>query len=168
MDLRSIKRVVKRVTGIGVQKIKIAKDKESLKKAKEAITAEDIKQLIKEKIITLVDRKGVSRYRGRINQLKREKGRRRGKGTKRGTRNARLDGKTAWISKVRAQRRTLNYLKSAGIIDKQNHRHLYRMVKGGYFKSKSALITYINEKSLSNKHIDINQLKQEMTKNKKR
>ncbi len=92
--------------------------------------------------------RGVSRGRWRELHEKRRKGRRRGVGSRRGSKYARLDPKEAWVNKVRALRRYLNSLKRRGLIDARTWRELYLQVKGGRFDSVASLRTYLISNNL--------------------
>ncbi len=123
-------------------------NEEKLKEISEAITRNDIRDLIKKKAITVKKKKGVSRVRARKRHEQRKKGRRRGHGTWKGKKTARTPKKRAWINRIRPQRKLLKYLRDKGILTPQIYRKLYRLAKGGFFRSKSHLKIYI-EKILS-------------------
>ncbi|WP_460173972.1 eL19 family ribosomal protein, partial [Vulcanisaeta sp. JCM 14467] len=73
-------------------------------------TKADVRALIKEGLIYAEYARGVSRGRWRGLHEKRRRGRRRGVGSRRGSKYARLDPKEAWVNRVRALRRYLNSL----------------------------------------------------------
>lgn len=150
MKENNAKALIKRMLGVGTGRIKIADNA----KIKEAITADDLRNLIKEKAIKILPTHGVSRARGRENTRKRAAGRRRGRGNKKGTRNARDNTKENWIIRVRRQRALLKNLKLSGNIESTSYWKLYRMVKGNHFKNKSSLILYINEHGLAKEKIE--------------
>lgn len=121
---------------------------ERIADVKEAITRADIKSLIKDKIITLVKKKGVSRGRAKITQAQKSKGRKKGQGSRKGTHNARLDSKTVWINKIRLQRKFLQELKENNKLTPEIYKDLYRKSKGGFFRSKRHIKLYITEHKL--------------------
>ncbi|WP_291999653.1 50S ribosomal protein L19e [Caldivirga sp.] len=139
MDLReTVARLLK------VPKSRVVIKQEALEQLEEAITRNDVRSLMKEGLIEVKPKKGNSRSRWRITHEKRKSGRRRGKGSRRGTRKARgAVGKEAWVPRIRRIRRFLNTLKHKGVIDKATWRNLYRMAKGGYFESLAHLRTYM-------------------------
>ncbi len=116
-------------------------DPEQQEKVKSAMTKEDIRALIKEKVIKKRKQNFQSRGRARILREKRKKGRKRGKGKRKGTKKARSEKKESWMKNVRSQRKLLKQMKKEKpkAVEKLGYRRLYRMVKGGYFKGKKYL-----------------------------
>lgn len=136
MKLDQLKELAARTLGVGKKRIKVLDEDRAL----EAITREDVRDLIKEGAIVIKKKKGVSRARARELIKKRKKGKRRGYGSRRGSKKARSGDKTTWILKVRAQRRRLKLLRPS--IPKL-YRRAYRMVKAGYFKSVKHLESHL-------------------------
>jgi len=132
--------------GVGVNRVWV--DPARITDVSTAITREDIKRLIRDGVIRARPELGISRARARERSMKREKGRRRGIGSRRGTAKARQPKKAAWIKTVRPLRGMLSELRDKGAIDVREYRRLYRMVKGGSFKSKAHLQTYLRERGL--------------------
>ena len=99
-------------------------DPEKLTEVKEAITKEDIRSLIKDKIIRKKPKVGVSRGRARKKAVQKKKGRRKGAGSRKGKTTARLPRKKSWINRIRAQRKLLQSLKEKEKISTKNC-HLY-------------------------------------------
>lgn len=128
---------------------KIALDTEKLEEIKEAITKDDIRILISNKIITRKQDTGVSRHRARKRQVQRKKGRQKGHGTRKGRPNAREPTKQKWIVKVRLQREFLKELKEKGIVSLSTYRNLYLKSKGGFFRSKRHIKLYLDEHQLA-------------------
>ena len=114
-------------------------DPEHREEIARAITREDIRRLIFKGFIKKKPEKGTSRGRARAVAEKRKKGRRSGHGSRKGTANARLPRKERWMLKIRAQRRFLRELRKAGELAGGLYRRLYRMAKGGVFRSKAHL-----------------------------
>ena len=77
--------------------------------------------------------------------LQKKKGRRRGPGSRKGAKGARQGEKTEWLKKVRAQRRLIRILRDKGVIEKSVYRKVYRLIKGGMFRSKKHLLVYLKE-----------------------
>lgn len=134
MKLTQIKKIAAKILKTGQTKIWI--NPEKTKEVKEAMTKEDIKKLIKEKIILKRKDNEQSRGRARILKEKKKKGRKTGKGKKTGTKKARTNKKTTWIKNVRAQRKTLKKMKEEGTETEITYRQIYKRIKGGYFKGK--------------------------------
>lgn len=126
-------------------------DTEALESIAESITKEDIRQLIKEGVITKTPVKGISRVRANKRLVQRRKGRQQGSGTRKGTRNARLPHKEAWMNKIRAQRKHLFDLREQEIISGSDFRNLYRKAKGGFFRSKRHINLFIDEHNMRRK-----------------
>lgn len=120
-------------------------DSNRLDEIKEAITKADIKSLIKDKAIKAKKIRGISRYRARKRNLQKRKGRRRGPGSLKGSKGARLSKKRGWINHIRVQRVFLQNLRDKGVIDKSSYRPLYMKSKGGFFRSKRHIKIYMQE-----------------------
>ena len=118
---------------------------DKLTEIKEAITRADIRALISQGSITLLPKRGVSRARARVTAQQKAKGRRRGQGSRKGKKNARLPRKEVWISKVRLQRKVINEMRAKGDLSQSTYVNLYRKVKGGFFRSRRHLELYISE-----------------------
>ena len=143
MDLSLQKRLAAEILGVGESRIWI--NPEETERVSEAITREDVKKLIKEGIIRVKPEHSNSRSRWRKLHEQRKKGRRRGHGSRKGKSTARLSKKEAWMNRVRAQRKLLKILRDKCVLTKRDYRRLYRLVKGGEFKSVAQLRTYIKE-----------------------
>ncbi len=126
-------------------------DTERLPEIKEAITKIDIRSLVKDKAITKIPKRSVSRGRARFAQIQKRSGRRRGHGSRKGKENARNNKKLSWISHVRAQRLLLKKMKDKEAFEVKDYRNLYNKVKGGFFRSRKHLKLYIEERKLAKK-----------------
>jgi len=96
-----------------------------------------------------------------------DKGRHRGIGKRKGTKNARSSYKRLWITRQRVLR---NYLKKSRInmkIDNHLYRELYLKCKGNEFKNKRILIDYIQKAKVENKRKALLYEKFEKKRNKK-
>ena len=83
--------------------------------------------------------------------LQKRKGKRKGAGSKKGKKTARLSKKDAWTGRIRIQRRFLKELRDKGIITKNDYHSLYLKSKGGFFRSKRHIKLYIEERGLVKK-----------------
>ncbi|MBI4052577.1 MAG: 50S ribosomal protein L19e [Candidatus Diapherotrites archaeon] len=141
MDAEKAKGIAARLLKTG--KTKIAIDPENMPEVGEAITKDDVRQLIKSKAIT--ERKESSHSRGRAKKTaaKKGKGRKKGQGKRKGRATARTSKKENWMEKVRAQRNRLRELRKANpeAVETAGYRKIYKKIKGGYFKGKK----YIDE-----------------------
>jgi len=143
-------KVQKRLAGIigkcSPSKVKL--DQDRLEEIKESITKADIRGLIKDGAITIRQKKGVSRVRANKIRIQKIKGKRRGQGTRKGTKNARLPRKRQWINRIRLQRSLLKHLRENEMITKKVYGELYLKAKGGFFRNKNHLKLYIEEHNL--------------------
>jgi len=146
MDVSLQKELAAEILGVGKDRIWI--DPKKLDEVSKALTKEDVRRLINEGIIKVKEKKGQSRYWSNVLHEKRKKGRRRGHGSRKGRKSARLDEKTQHILKVRAMRRLIRILKMKNIIDKRTYRQLYKLIKGGMFRSKKHILLWLKEKAI--------------------
>lgn len=137
------KRLASEIEGVSSKKVKF--DAGKMEKIGEAITRADIRALINGGAIKILKDKGVSRGRGRKLHIQKVKGRRKGKGSRKGTKNARTPKKEVWMSKIRVQRELLSNLRGKGVLTPSNYRKLYLMAKGGFFRSKAHLKLFITK-----------------------
>ncbi|WP_440060045.1 50S ribosomal protein L19e [Thermogladius sp. 4427co] len=148
-DLSLQKRLAAEVLGVGVSRIRI--DPSRISDVEDAITREGIRRLIKEGAIYVEPVHGNTGYSSKVRREQRKKGRRRGMGKRKGRKNARLDRKEQWMNRIRKIRKYLRYLRDHKIIDRKTYRRLYRLAKGGYFKSFNTLRTYLVEQGILKK-----------------
>lgn len=147
MKLKSSKkRLAAQILKVGINRVWI--DPTRAEDVSTAITREDIKRLIENGTIRAKPEHGTSRGRFRKLAVKRRMGRRGGAGSRKGAKRARLPKKANWIKTVRPLRLRLRELKKGGIIGPREYRRLYRMVKGGAFKSKGHLEAHLKERGL--------------------
>ncbi|MEM3421605.1 MAG: 50S ribosomal protein L19e [Candidatus Hadarchaeum sp.] len=146
MKLDMKKRLAADILKVGVNRVWI--DPSRIADVSAAITRDDIKRLIKQGAIRAKPETGISRGRLRTRRLKRRAGRRRGMGSRKGASGARAPRKANWVKTVRPLRVRLRELRKEGLIDHGEYRKLYRMVKGGYFRSKAHLNLYLKERGI--------------------
>lgn len=142
MTLETIKRITSRIYKTGTSRVKIL----DVKAAKEALTSEDVRSLVKNKKIIIVQKIGVSRRNARKKHAAKKKGRSRGPGSLKGSKYSRQSAKERWIEKIRSQRKTLHKLKP--LLKENQYRKLYYMIKGNAFKSTKQLQNYMQENKL--------------------
>ena len=126
-------------------------DPDRLEDIKESITKADLRSLINEEAIKRKPVKGVSKIRARKIKVQKRKGRRKGAGSKKGKKTARLPKKIAWMQKIRIQRKFLKELRNKKIINASTYQTLYMKSKGGFFRSKRHIKLYIEEQELAKK-----------------
>ena len=144
--MNSIRRISSGILGVGESRVRFRP--EDAQKISEALTREDVRGLIKDGSVYSLPPRGVSRVRGREKQEKIRKGRRMGAGSRKGTHSARLDSKTVWIAKVRAQRRYLRSLLEQKKMPRESSRKIYMMVKGNAFKGVKMMETYLMDNGM--------------------
>ena len=124
-------------------------DPTKFEEIKEAITKTDIRALIADKVIKGKPKRGISISRIRKNIIQKRKGRRKGTGSRKGKRTARLPKKKRWMAAIRLQRAFIKELKDKKIITPTTYHTLYLKTKGGFFRSKRHIKLYIKEHNLT-------------------
>ena len=137
--LKTQRRIASNVLDVGEGRIWL--DPLKFKDIKEAITRADIESLISKGVIKKKELKGQSRSRARVLHEKKKRGHRKGIGSRRGEKSARMAFE--WIDKVRALRNELFKQRKQGKIDQKEFRQLYRKIKGNSFHSVNHMRNYI-------------------------
>jgi large subunit ribosomal protein L19e len=133
LGVKTVRRLAADILNVGESRIWI--DPERLEEVENAVTRADVRGLIKSGVVR--KRPASTPSRGRV----RAGGRRRGPGSRKGSKDARLS--VTWVEKVRAQRGLLKGLRDRKVISRRLYRRLYLMVKGGAFASRRALMNYV-------------------------
>ena len=149
MTLKVQKRIAGKLLKVGINRVWF--DQNRLEEIKEAITRADINHLIRDKAIQAKPERGISSFRNRKLIVQRRKGQRKGQGSRKGKPTSRLKSKTAWIRKIRSQRKFLRYLKDSKLINSNIYKKLYLMCKGGFFRSRRHIKLYLTERNLMKK-----------------
>lgn len=136
MNPRKLKRMASQILGVGETKIWV--DPEQMPKALEAMTRDDVRNLIGQRIIRKRKDAHHSRGAARLLRAKKVLGRKSGPGKRTGTKKARSKPKQQWMNRVRALRKTLRTLKSGNNLN-GNYAQVYRQIKGNYFRGKKHL-----------------------------
>ena len=124
---------------VGVHRVWINPD--YLDEVSTAVQKADIRQLIDEGLIKARPIKGTSRGRARNVAAQKAKGRRKGPGSRKGTRNSRDPKKNRWMRLIRAQRRVLKEMRSDETLTPSEYRYYYRKAKGGTYRSVAHMST---------------------------
>lgn len=146
MNLTTQKRLAADILKVGVNRVWI--DPENMEEVSRAITREGVKQLIDNKIIIARPQQGISSYKSKKIAEQKKKGRRKGRGSIKGAKGARNPKKKAWMTTIRALRKDLKGMRDNRDINRTTYRKLYRMAKGGAFRSKSYMKTYARDHDL--------------------
>jgi len=136
-DLRNQRRMAASILKCGLHRIWMDSDRTD--EIAKAVTRNDVKILINGKAIKSKQIQGISRGRKKFNQKQKDKGRRKGHGSRKGAKYARLPRKERWIRTIRPIRTYLRQLRDDKSIDKSIYRKYYRKAKGGEFRSKHHL-----------------------------
>lgn len=144
--LSSQRRLAAQILKVGQNRVWI--DPQRMDDVEAAITREEVKKLIHEKVITSLPEKGVSRSRAKTIQEKKRKGRRKGAGSKTGAGHAKISKKEAWMSRIRSLRKRLRELKATRVITEATYRKLYRVAGSGRFESVADLERYLKANDL--------------------
>ena len=120
-------------------------DTERLEQIQEAITKHDVRGLIAGGAIYEIPARGNSRRKARFVHKQRKKGRRRGFGKRKGSRNARQSQKRVWVNRIRAQKKLIRKLKENKIITQEMYKSMKMKAKGGFFRSLRHIKIYLSE-----------------------
>ncbi len=141
-DLKAQKRLAADELDVGKGRVWL--DPDALEEIADAITREDIRDLIDRGTIRAKDAKTNSRGRARERAEKRSYGHRSGAGTRKGKAGARQNTKDDWKARIRAQRRRLRELRDdEDVLDRSEYRELYNKASGGEFDDVARLEAYI-------------------------
>lgn len=142
MAIETVKRVTARIFKCGTSRVRILDEK----RASEALTSDDVKALVSEGAVVIIQKKGVSRGKARFKQSRVHAGRRRGSGSSKGSKYALHSAKERWTLKARGQRKLLKTVKSK--LASGSYRKVYRMIKGNNFRNKKHLQQYLQDNKL--------------------
>jgi len=140
-DLSAQKRLAADVLDVGKNRVWFNPDRQG--DIADAITREDVRELIDEGAIRSKDAKGNSRGRARERQQKRAYGHQKGAGSRKGKAGARRNEKQDWESRIRAQRERLRELRDDGTLSPSQYRDLYNKAGGGEFDSVADVERFI-------------------------
>ncbi|MFB6174877.1 MAG: 50S ribosomal protein L19e [Candidatus Nanohalobium sp.] len=143
-DLKSQKRMAAEVMNIGKNRVWI--DPEQMERVEEAITRQDIRNLVESGAIQKQKQKGTSKGRSRKNKKQKQKGRQKGQGSREGRKTARKSSKQQWMEKIRAIRKRLKEMRDNEEITQEQYRKLYDMSKGGFFRDTKHLENHVENK----------------------
>ncbi|WP_435162410.1 50S ribosomal protein L19e [Halorubrum sp. SY-15] len=141
-DLSAQKRLAADELDVGEGRVWL--DPDAQEAIADAITREDIRDLIDQGTIRAKDAKTNSRGRARERAAKRSYGHRRGAGSRKGKAGARQNTKDDWKARIRAQRARLKELRDdEDVLDRTEYRELYNKASGGEFEDVARLEAYI-------------------------
>jgi large subunit ribosomal protein L19e len=140
-DLRNQRRMAAAIGKAGYDRVWI--DPDRLADVASAVTRADVRRLISGGAIVIKAKRGNSRGRAREVAIARKGGRRRGAGSRKGAKKARLPRKDKWMRLIRALRDQLRTLKEEKKIDVRTYRSYYMRAKGGQFRSRNHLLSHM-------------------------
>jgi len=142
VNLRAKKRLVSRVTGVGIHRIRF--DTDHLIDIADAITRANIRSLITANTIKIKPFTGTSKGRAHFKKAQRNK---RGttQGSKKGRKGARVGKKTVYVAHVRALRRLLKIAKDRKDLTNPEFWTLYKKVGGNTVRNKAHLRALMDE-----------------------
>lgn len=142
VNLKAKKRLVSRVVGVGIHRVKF--DSDHLDDIADAITRDNIRSLITANTIKIKSIIGTSRGRA---QTKRTQKKKRGttQGSKKGRKGARSKRKDNHMIKVRALRYRLKIAKDRKEITNPEFWELYKMIGGNTIRNSAHLRSLIEE-----------------------
>jgi len=140
-DLRNQRRMAASLLKCGENRVWMDSDRAD--EIAKAVTRNDIKILISGGAIESRQIQGISSGRKKFRQKQKKKGRRKGHGSRKGAKYARLSRKERWIKTIRPIRTHLRKLRDDKSIDQRIYRKYYRKAKGGEFRSKHHLETHL-------------------------
>lgn len=149
-DLKAQKRMAADILDVGERRVWLDPDEQE--EIAEAITREDIRDLVDQGIIQAKNTQNNSRGRARERAEKRAYGHQKGQGSRKGKAGARENTKDNWVSRIRAQRKRLKELRDEGTIDRTQYRELYNKASGGEFESVDRLEAFVR----TNYDIEVN------------
>jgi large subunit ribosomal protein L19e len=139
-NLTNQRRLASQIMKVGKNRVWI--DPQRIDDVESAITREEVRKLVHEKVIEARAIQGVSRGRAKVIQDKKRRGRRKGPGSKSGTPRAVVTKKEVWMIKIRSLRRKLRDLKAKRTITESNYRELYMIAGSGRFASIADMERY--------------------------
>jgi len=142
VNLRAKKRLVARVTGVGVNRVRL--DSDHLDDVADAITRQNIRSLITAKKITIKAVVGTSKGRSHTKKSQKNK---RGttQGSKKGRKGARVGKKDVYVAKVRSLRRLLKIAKDRKELTNPEFWILYKKIGGNTVRNKAHLRLLMEE-----------------------
>jgi large subunit ribosomal protein L19e len=135
------KRLAASILKVGESKVWL--DPSKIKDIEKAITRIDIKKLIKQGAIKALP--------GKLRKPREMKKSRKGIGSRKGAKYSIFKRKERWISTVRPLRKMLKELRTSQQIENVTYKKLYKLVKGGVFRSRSHLKVYLEQHNLLKK-----------------
>ena len=142
-DLSAQKRLAADVLDVGQNRVWF--DPEAQGEIADAITREDVRDLVEQGLVRAKEVQGNSRGQAKERAEKRAYGHQKGHGSRKGAAGARQNEKDDWTSRIRAQRERLRELRDSGDLSPTEYRELYDQASGGEFDDVGDLNRYIDD-----------------------
>ena len=140
-DLRNQRRMAADLLKCGENRVWM--DHDRVDEIAKAVTKRDISILISGNAKKSRQKQGKSNGRKKYKAAQKKKGRRRGQGSRKGAKYARLPRKERWIHTIRPIRNYLKKLREEKKMNNTQYRRYYLRAKGGEFKSRHNLETHL-------------------------
>lgn len=146
VKLNNQRRVAAKLLKCGVNRVWI--DPRFQVEVADSVTRQDVRLQIRLGRIRAKQKRGISSGRAKYNANQKQKGKRKGHGSRKGTKYARFPKKRRWINTIRPIRRKLKEYRDSGRIDAKTYRQYYLHAKGGMYKSTSHLETQMKQSNV--------------------
>jgi large subunit ribosomal protein L19e len=133
MELKNQRRMAAEILKCGVNRVYM--NPNNIEDISEAVTRGDIRRLVNEGVIKARPETGISSGRKKARMAQKEVGKRKGHGSRKGSKYARFSKKRRWIKTIRPIRKTLKTYREEGYISSETYRNYYRHASGGIFRS---------------------------------
>jgi large subunit ribosomal protein L19e len=157
MDLSNQRRMASEILKCGQNRIYM--NPNNLEDIAEAVTRGDVKKLIKEDVIKARQKMGISSGRKKSRMKQKEAGKRKGHGSRKGSKYARFPKKRRWIQTIRPIRKTLKEFRADGTITSDTYRYYYRHASGGIFRSAGHMKSHMQTEKVLLKLPDSKEVK---------
>jgi large subunit ribosomal protein L19e len=141
MDLTNQRRMAAIILKCGENRVYM--NPNNIEDISEAVTRGDIRRLVSEGVIKARQPQGISTGRKRSRMAQKEIGKRKGHGSRKGSKYARFPKKRRWINTIRPIRKVLREYRENGNISSETYRHYYRHASGGTFRSVNHLRSHM-------------------------
>ena len=147
--MKQKRKLAAKILNVSPKKVKFAP--EALPDIQKAITRSVFRGLIAIGKVQRVRGSEQSRVRARHIAAQKQKGRRQGRGSAKGSKHAVVSGKEVWIHRIRVQRKLIKELRDKKLLLTKDYRMLYRKSKGGFFRNRRHIKLYLTEHHLIQK-----------------
>src|SRR3989344_1316475 len=144
--MKNKKKLAAKILNVSPKKVVFSED--ALEDIQKAITRSDMRGLIAVGKVSKARVNQHSRAGARKVAIQKSKGRRRGKGSRKGSKYSLVTRKDKWIARIRTQRELLKELRDKKMLSTSSYQMLYLKAKGGYFRNKRHIKLYLKEHHL--------------------